>query len=230
MRWRLCPSLPSVKANRAASSSHARSSCRTPEEWKALWKEHAPGQPMPAVDFTKSIVIGVFLGRGTPPSIGHITGIERDGTGAAVTYREERPGARDILAQVITFPHHLVRFERIAGEVKFARAEWLSVTRLRRPRAFTGEPGEIQEECLKTKYLPNLLLLLWNAPASRLRWRSCRPSWAPVERESGQKAPTGTASRYSRSLRATSPPTPRCGARSCFTIGQVTWISTIQRK
>src|SRR5688500_3701905 len=29
---------------------------RTLEEWKALWKEHAPGQPMPAVDFTKSMV------------------------------------------------------------------------------------------------------------------------------------------------------------------------------
>lgn len=97
---------------------------RTPEEWNALWKEHAPHQPMPAVDFTKSMVIGVFLGsRSTAGYRVTITGIERDGAIAAVTYREERPGARDILAQVITFPHHLVRVERIAGEVKFARAE-----------------------------------------------------------------------------------------------------------
>ena len=97
---------------------------RTPEEWKALWKEHAPGQPMPAVDFTKSMVIGVFLGlRNTAGYRVTITGIERDGANVVVTHREERPAARDTLAQVITFPHHLVRVERIAGEVKFARAE-----------------------------------------------------------------------------------------------------------
>jgi len=97
---------------------------RTPEAWKALWKEHAPGQPMPAVDFTRSMVVGVFLGsRSTSGYRVTITGIEGDGSSAAVTYREERPGGRDILAQVITFPHHLVRVERIAGEVTFARAD-----------------------------------------------------------------------------------------------------------
>ena len=97
---------------------------RTAEAWKALWKEHAPGQPMPAVDFTKSMVVGVFLGsRNTAGYSVAITGIERDGSNAAVTYREDRPGAGDILAQVITFPHHLVRVERVAWDVKFARAD-----------------------------------------------------------------------------------------------------------
>ena len=97
---------------------------RTPEEWNALWKEHAPHQPMPAVDLTKSMVVGVFLGsRSTAGYRVTITGIERDGAIVVVTYREEQPDARAILAQVITFPHHLVRVERIAGEVKFARAE-----------------------------------------------------------------------------------------------------------
>ena len=97
---------------------------RTPEEWKALWKAHAPGQPVPAVDFTKSTVIGVFLGsRSTAGYRVTITAIETGGASVAVTYREERPGARDILAQMITFPHHLVRVERVAGEVKFTRAE-----------------------------------------------------------------------------------------------------------
>ena len=96
---------------------------RTPEAWKALWKEHAPGQPMPAVDFTKSMVVGVFLGsRNTSGYRVTITGIESDGSSAVVTYREERPGARDILAQMITFPHHLGRVERIAGDVKFVGA------------------------------------------------------------------------------------------------------------
>jgi hypothetical protein len=97
---------------------------RTAEEWKALWKEHAPGQPMPAVDFTKSMVVGVFLGsRNTSGYRITIAAIEREGSQAVVTYREERPGADEMLAQVITFPHHLVRVERIAGDVKFARAD-----------------------------------------------------------------------------------------------------------
>ena len=79
---------------------------------------------MPAVDFTKSMVMGVFLGsRNTAGYRVTITGMERDGATLAVTYREERPAARDILAQVITFPHHLVRVERMDGEVKFTRSE-----------------------------------------------------------------------------------------------------------
>ena len=97
---------------------------RTAQEWKALWKAHAPDRPMPAVDFTKSMVLGVFLGsRNTAGYRVTITGIEHSGVTIGVTYREERPGARDVLAQVITFPHHLVRVERIDGEVKFSRAQ-----------------------------------------------------------------------------------------------------------
>ena len=97
---------------------------RTPQEWKALWQEHAPGQPMAAVDFTKSMVIGVFLGsRNTGGHRVTITGIEREGASVVVTYREERPAKGDITTQVITFPHHLVRLERITGAVTFSRAD-----------------------------------------------------------------------------------------------------------
>jgi hypothetical protein len=96
---------------------------RTAEEWKSIWKEHAPGRPMPAVDFTKSMIIGVFLGtRNTAGYRVTITGIERDGATVAVTYREARPRAGEMLAQVLTFPHHLVRVERSEGEVRFTRA------------------------------------------------------------------------------------------------------------
>jgi hypothetical protein len=34
---------------------------RSAEEWQTLWKAHTP-QPQPLVDFSKSIVVGVFLG------------------------------------------------------------------------------------------------------------------------------------------------------------------------
>jgi hypothetical protein len=70
------------------------------------------------------MVVGVFLGsRNTSGYRVTISAIEREGANAVVTYREARPGAGDMLAQVITFPYHLVRVERIAGDVKFARAD-----------------------------------------------------------------------------------------------------------
>ena len=35
---------------------------RTPAEWAALWKQHNPGQKPPAIDLTRSMVAGAFLG------------------------------------------------------------------------------------------------------------------------------------------------------------------------
>ena len=35
---------------------------RTAAEFEALWKKHAPGQTVPTVDFTKQMVLAVFLG------------------------------------------------------------------------------------------------------------------------------------------------------------------------
>ena len=97
---------------------------RTSEEWKKLWQQHAPGEKMPPVDFSKSMVIGVFLGaRNTGGYRVTIAGAEREGSDLVVTWREDRPAARDIVTQVLTFPHHLVRLELTAGEVKFRRID-----------------------------------------------------------------------------------------------------------
>lgn len=96
---------------------------KTAGQWKALWNEHAPGSAPPAVDFSKSMVVGVFLG--TRTTGGHaveITRIASDGRTLDVTYRERRPAARDIVTQVITAPFHLVTIERFAGNVRFTSA------------------------------------------------------------------------------------------------------------
>jgi hypothetical protein len=50
-------------------------------------------------------------------------GSERDGANVGVTCRDEPPVARNTVAQMLTFPHHLVGVERVAGAVKFARVE-----------------------------------------------------------------------------------------------------------
>jgi len=96
---------------------------RTPAEWTAFWKQHAPNQRRPAVDFTRSMIVGVFLG--FRPTGGHsveITRIDREGADLVVTYRERRPDKSDIVTQVITMPYQLVTIERFAGPVRFTRA------------------------------------------------------------------------------------------------------------
>ncbi len=93
---------------------------RTGAEWTALWKEHAPNRKPPTVDFTTSMVVGVFLG--TRPTGGHsveITRIEREGAELVVSYRERKPDPSDIVTQAITMPYHLVATERFAGPARF---------------------------------------------------------------------------------------------------------------
>jgi hypothetical protein len=39
-----------------------------------------------------------------------------------VTWKESRPGPQDITSQVLTFPFHIVRIERLDGKVVFKQA------------------------------------------------------------------------------------------------------------
>ena len=97
---------------------------RTAAEWTALWKQHMPGRKPAAVDFKRSVVVGVFLGsRATGGYSVDITGIERRGTELVVTYREGRPAPNDMVTQVLTSPFHIVSTGRFAGPVHFARAK-----------------------------------------------------------------------------------------------------------
>jgi hypothetical protein len=96
---------------------------RTPAEWTTVWREHAGGRTRPAVDFARSMVVGVFLGsRSTGGYTVDITRIERQGADLVVTYRERKPDPADMVTQVITMPYHLVTVERFAGPVRFTRA------------------------------------------------------------------------------------------------------------
>ena len=96
---------------------------RTATEWTALWKQHAGDRPRPAVDFSTSTVMGVFLG--SRPTGGYdveITGIEKEGSDLIVTWREQRPAKDAMLSQVLTMPFHLVSIPRHTGAVKFKKA------------------------------------------------------------------------------------------------------------
>jgi hypothetical protein len=95
---------------------------RTAAEWQALWREHAPERQAPEVDFSRSMVVGVFLG--SRPSAGYGVTIqepEQAGDGLVVRYRESRPAPGAMTAQIMTAPFQLVAVPR-AATVRFEKA------------------------------------------------------------------------------------------------------------
>ena len=95
---------------------------RTAADWGALWKQHAGERPMPAVDFAREAVAAVFLGTRPTGGFGvEIVGAAQKGGAFVVQYRETKPGANAIAAQVITSPFLLVALPKIDGDVKFER-------------------------------------------------------------------------------------------------------------
>ena len=101
---------------------------RTSREWLVVWARHV--QPVgavvpPPVDFSRDMVIGVFMGQretgGYQIEITRVERVERMETVLRVTYqvREPEPGA--ILTQALTQPFHLVRLARDDAFVSFIR-------------------------------------------------------------------------------------------------------------
>lgn len=93
---------------------------RTPAEWTALWKVHSLKEELPAVDFTTSMVVGIFLG--TKPSTGHeveIIGVRTQDKDLIVEYVQKQPGRGTLAAQILTEPYHLVSVPKHPGPVKF---------------------------------------------------------------------------------------------------------------
>ncbi len=93
---------------------------RAPEDWERLWQEHAPRQPMPAVDFGERMVVGVFLG--TRPTSGFAVRVTRArlaGQGLVIEYGERQPSANAMVMPVVTSPFQLVSLPKRAGEVRF---------------------------------------------------------------------------------------------------------------
>jgi hypothetical protein len=97
---------------------------RTPAEWDALWRAHSgPGRRgAPTIDFDRETVVAVFLGsRPTGGfSVAIVSATERDGT-LVVAYNEASPQPGAIVAQVLTFPYHIVAVPKHAGPVTFEK-------------------------------------------------------------------------------------------------------------
>jgi hypothetical protein len=95
---------------------------RDRDGWASLWRAHAPRRPAPAVDFSREMVVGVFMG--TRPTAGfavEIVGYRESGNDVIVLYRETVPSRDTITAQVIVSPYHLAVIPRRTGTVTFEK-------------------------------------------------------------------------------------------------------------
>lgn len=97
-----------------------QATARTAEDWAALWRQHAPDRPRPSVDFSKEMVVAVFMGsRPTAGFAVEIVGVSEASGGLVVQYRETRPSRDAMTAQVLTAPYHLVAIPKSAEAVTF---------------------------------------------------------------------------------------------------------------
>jgi hypothetical protein len=97
---------------------------RTDAEWAKLWNQHSPDHQRPPVDFSRQMVIGVFMG--SRPTAGFsvdiISTIQANGV-LTVRYREVLPPRNAVTAQVITSPFDLVTVPMFAGDVRFEKVD-----------------------------------------------------------------------------------------------------------
>ena len=92
--------------------------------WSLLWEQVTVGRSpiprLPAVDFEKEMVLGVFLGLRRSAGYGvEIVALEESATELLVRVRETAPVAGADTAQMLTAPYHLVRAARTDKAVRF---------------------------------------------------------------------------------------------------------------
>jgi hypothetical protein len=94
---------------------------RTADEWRTLWTSHTTA-PLPRVDFSRLMVVGVFLGiRPTAGFSVRIQAVRRTSDGAVVEYAEQTPDPDAMTAQVLTAPFHMITIPRDIQTVEFKK-------------------------------------------------------------------------------------------------------------
>ena len=100
-----------------------QATARSTDEWAKLWTEHAGERTRPNVDFSRDVVVAVFMG--TRPTAGfsvEIVGVRQEGQALVVSYKETRPAPDALTAQVLTSPYHIVAVPRgSTTDVRFER-------------------------------------------------------------------------------------------------------------
>jgi len=117
------PMRPIDKGVTSQMDDSRQASARSVSEWSKLWTQHAGERTRPDVDFSREVVVAVFMG--TRPTAGFSTEIVRvreEGAALVVSYRETRPAPDSVAAQILTSPFHIVAVPRgSTTNVKFER-------------------------------------------------------------------------------------------------------------
>jgi len=119
----LSPAMKTIERGQSSWIDAPRQAvARTPEEWVTLYRAHNPDKPPPAVDFSKDMVLAVFLGSRSTAGYGvDIIGMKDVNGALVVQYRQTQPPPGAITAQVITSPYQMVAVPARAGDVTFEK-------------------------------------------------------------------------------------------------------------
>jgi hypothetical protein len=95
---------------------------RSEADLRQLWHQHAPDRAMPNIDFSREMLVAVFMG--SRPNAGFSTAIVSTTAAAGVLmvrYSETKPSPGAVAAQILTFPYHIVAIPK--ADVKDVRFE-----------------------------------------------------------------------------------------------------------
>jgi len=111
------------KGDQSNIESPMQAIARTQPEWEALYRKHNYDRQPPKVDFSKEMVVAVFMG--SRPNAGFSTTILSSLTVngvLVVRYKETMPRPGTVSAQVLTFPYHIVAIPKAdVTDVKFEK-------------------------------------------------------------------------------------------------------------
>jgi len=111
------------KGDQSNIESPMQAIARTQAEWEALYRKHNYDRQPPKVDFSKEMVVAVFMG--SRPNAGFSTTILSSLTVngvLVVRYKETMPRPGTVSAQVLTFPYHIVAIPKAdVTDVKFEK-------------------------------------------------------------------------------------------------------------
>ncbi len=94
---------------------------RTDEDWRRVWAAHTTRDERPVVDFSATMVLGVFLGSRPNPLYGvEIVSVTDGVDGVVVGYAEQRPAPDAMAPQVMASPFHVVTVEARSAPIHFA--------------------------------------------------------------------------------------------------------------